>query len=67
MDLDLWDCLGKFKLVFCQNVIGLIESFVVILERGKTLSYSRINTVTGSIEDNSDNFSYFSMKIYVIL
>ena len=34
-DLDLWDCLGRVKLVFYQNYIGLIESFVVILERGK--------------------------------
>ena len=34
-DLDLWDCLGRVKLVLCQNFIGLIESFVVILERVK--------------------------------
>ena len=33
--LDLWDCLGRVLLVFYQNFIGLIESFVVILERGK--------------------------------
>ena len=38
MDLDLWDCLGKVKLVFYQNFIGLIESFVVILERGNKYS-----------------------------
>ena len=24
MDLDLWDCLGRVKLVFLQNFIGLI-------------------------------------------
>ena len=35
-DLDLWNCLGKVKLVFQQNFKGLIELFVVILERGKT-------------------------------
>ena len=49
MDLDLCDCLGRVELVFYQNFIGLIESFVVfyqnfigliesfvvILERGK--------------------------------
>ena len=34
-DLDLWDCLGKVKLVFYQNFTGVILSFVVILERGK--------------------------------
>ena len=34
-DLDLWDCLGTVKLIFYQNFIGLIESFVVILERRK--------------------------------
>ena len=34
-DLDLWDCLGRVKLVFYQNFIGLIESFLVILEKGK--------------------------------
>ena len=33
-DLDLCDCLGRVKLIFYQNFIGLIESFVVILERG---------------------------------
>ena len=35
MDLDLCDCLGRVKLLFYQNFIGLIESFVVILERRK--------------------------------
>ena len=34
MDLDIWDCLGKGKLVLLQNCIGLIYLFVVILERG---------------------------------
>ena len=34
-DLEFWDCLGRVKLVFYQNFIGLIESFVVILGRGK--------------------------------
>ena len=66
MALDLCDCLGRFKLVFYQNVIGLIESFVGILEREKTLSCSRISTAISN-KDNSDNFSYFSTKIYVIL
>ena len=31
-DLDLWDCLGRVKLVLYQNFIGLIQLFVVILE-----------------------------------
>ena len=44
-DLYLWDCLGRVKLIVYQKFIGLIESFVVILERGKPSSYSRINTV----------------------
>ena len=35
MDLDLCDYLGRVKLVFYQSFIELIESFVVILERGK--------------------------------
>ena len=35
MDLDLWDCLGRVKLVLQQNCIGLIWLFVLILERGK--------------------------------
>ena len=35
MDLDLCDCLGWGKLVLQQNFIGLIELFVVFLERGK--------------------------------
>ena len=34
-DLDLWDCLGKVKLVLEHNFIGLIQIFVVIVERGK--------------------------------
>ena len=34
-DLDLLDCLGRVKLVLQQNFIGLIQLFVVILERGK--------------------------------
>ena len=33
MDLDLWDCLGRVKPVLQQNCIGLILSFVLILER----------------------------------
>ena len=43
-DLNLWDCLGRVKLVLLQNFIGLIKLLEVILE-GKTLSYIRINTV----------------------
>ena len=35
MDLDLCYCLGRVKLVFYQNFMGLIQSFVVILEMGK--------------------------------
>ena len=35
MDLDLWDCLGRVKLVLQQNFIGLVYLFAVILERGK--------------------------------
>ena len=27
MDLDLWDCLGRVKLVLLQNFIGLIWLF----------------------------------------
>ena len=30
MGLDLWECLGRVKLVFYQNFLGLIKSFVVI-------------------------------------
>ena len=35
MDLDLLDCLGRVKLVLpvYQNFIGLIQLFVIILER----------------------------------
>ena len=35
MDLDLWDCLGRVKLVLLQNFIGLIKLFEVILEGQK--------------------------------
>ena len=35
MDLDLWDYLGRVKLILQQNFIGLIYLFVVILARGK--------------------------------
>ena len=31
-DLDLWDCLGRVKLVLQPNCIGLIWLFVLILE-----------------------------------
>ena len=31
-DLDLWDCLGRVKLILMQNFIGLIQLFAVILE-----------------------------------
>ena len=33
MDLNLWDCLGRVKLVLRQNFTGLIKLFGVILER----------------------------------
>ena len=36
MDLDLWYCLGRVKLVLLQNLIGLIKLFEVILEGQKT-------------------------------
>ena len=36
-DLDVWDCLGRIKLVIRQNFIGLIQLFLVILERGKPI------------------------------
>ena len=45
MDLDLWDCLERFTLMLLQSFKGLIKLFVVILEKGKTLSNSQINTV----------------------
>ena len=46
MDLDLWDCLGRVKLVLYQNFIELILWFGDILDREKkTTSYSRINMV----------------------
>ena len=32
-DLDLWDSLGRVKLILLQNFTGLIGLFVVILER----------------------------------
>ena len=35
MDLDLWDCLGRVKLVLLQNFIGLIKLFEVIVEGQK--------------------------------
>ena len=34
VDLDLWDCLGRVKLVLYQNFIGLFSLFAIILERG---------------------------------
>ena len=45
MDLDLWNCFGRVKFVLQQNCLGLIQLFVVILVKGKNLSYSRINTI----------------------
>ena len=35
MDLDLWDSLGRVKLVLLQNFIRLIKLFEVILEGQK--------------------------------
>ena len=35
MDIDLWDYLGRVKLVLLQNFIGLIKLFEVILEGQK--------------------------------
>ena len=34
--LELWDCLGRVKLVLQQNFIQMIKLFVVILEKGKS-------------------------------
>ena len=33
VDLDLWDCLGRVKLILQQNCIGLIWLFIPVLER----------------------------------
>ena len=44
MDLDLWNCLRRVKLISQQNFIGLSLLYEVILERGK-LSYSQRNTI----------------------
>ena len=33
-NLDLWDCLGRVKLVLYQYYIGVIQLFIVIVERG---------------------------------
>ena len=43
-DLDIWDCLGRVKLVLQQICVRLIPLFVLILELGKPAFYSRINT-----------------------
>ena len=56
-NLDLWDCSGRMKPILQQNLIGLILLFVVILERGKNLSYSRINMV--------HNNCYWTHLIYI--
>ena len=59
MDLDLWDCLRRVKLVLLQNFIGLIYLFEVILEEKKNLSYSQINMVHAVIwSENNRNLKY---------
>ena len=35
MDLDVWDCLGRLKVVLQQNFKELIKLFKVILDRGE--------------------------------
>ena len=35
-DLDIWDYLGRVKLVLSQYYIGVIQLFVVIVERGNS-------------------------------
>ena len=35
VDPDLWECLRRVKLVLYQNFIGLIQLFVIIVEREK--------------------------------
>ena len=59
-DLDLRDCLGRGKLALEQNVIGLVQLFVAILEGGGNPSYSRIYMVDDFlIMNNIDKrFSY---------
>ena len=39
-DLDLWDCLERGKLALEQNVMGLIQLFVAIVERGTVVILS---------------------------
>ena len=41
MDLDLWDSLGRVKLVLWEIFKGLILSFVVILDRGRPCLIAR--------------------------
>ena len=40
MDLDLWDCLGRVKVVLQQHFIGLIKLFVFSLDRGNPVLLS---------------------------
>ena len=41
MDLDLWNCLGRVTCIIAK----FRRTDLVIFYRGKTLSYSQINTV----------------------
>ena len=41
-DLDLWDCLGRVKLVLLKNFTGLIQLFEVILEGQKPRLTARL-------------------------
>ena len=41
MDLDLWDCLGRLKLVLQQNFRGMILLFEVIPEGEKPCPIAR--------------------------
>ena len=55
MDLDLWDCLGRVKLILQQNYIELIYLFVVNQEMRKSSFYIRINMVGSNIGCEKNN------------
>ena len=40
MELDLWNCFGRVKLVLYQNLVRLVSLFVVIQERGNPILYA---------------------------
>ena len=45
MDLDLWDCLGRVKLIFQQNLHRTNLIIYTHSKEGNTPSYRRINMV----------------------